>query len=613
MIFTAEDSVWKKYGYLLRSYMVGERSTVAVGIFFGALAGLLAGFGLPLMLESVLPVVFRGDPLPGPIQAWLDAHTTPEKAPEFTMWAAAILLPLLMMARGTATFLNSYLLTKAGLRILEKLRVALFSRLQELPLAFHERHKRGELINHVIGNTGTLQGNLIAILNDLIIQPLTLLAALSYLIYKAVENEEAAMLLVNLGITALCIPLIKKAATKMVRKTRQIVDTYADLTSIVEENLNAQREIRAFNLEEMQTATLRGRIRELISHSIKFAAWAQSVGPLIEIITATALAWSLYMGCRDGLTLSQFSAIAMAFYWCYAPVKTLGGLQNLVRTTGVIFDMVMDVMNAKDETPEPAEPAPLPAPKGDVSFRNVSFEYVPGSPVLKNIDINVPAGQIVALVGPSGSGKTTFINLICRFYDVQQGSVLIDGVDVRSLSREDRTRAVGLVSQFPVLFRESIRENIRLGRPDADDEAVLRAARAAYVHEFAEQTPEGYDRFLAEGGEGLSGGQRQRISIARAFLKNAPILILDEATASLDMKSEAAIQQSLERLAHGHTTFIIAHRFSTIRMATRILVFDDGRIVGDGTHAELYATSPLYRELYDRQAAQPSNDKEVQP
>jgi subfamily B ATP-binding cassette protein MsbA len=244
-----------------------------------------------------------------------------------------------------------------------------------------------------------------------------------------------------------------------------------------------------------------------------------------------------------------------------------------------------------------------------VDFENVSFSYVPDTPVLKDITVHVPAGQIVGLVGPSGSGKTTFINLICRFYDPNKGSVKLDDVDVRNISRDDRTRSIGLVSQFSALFRDSIRENIRMGRPEADDDAVAKAASMARVDEFVDSLPEGFDHVLGEGGGGLSGGQRQRVSIARAFLKNAPVLILDEATSALDMRSEAAIQDSLDELAKGHTTFIIAHRFSTLRMAHRILVFDGGKIVADGTHAELYESCMLYRGLYDEQVQQ---DKEVE-
>ena len=216
----------------------------------------------------------------------------------------------------------------------------------------------------------------------------------------------------------------------------------------------------------------------------------------------------------------------------------------------------------------------------------------------------------MGLVGPSGSGKTTFINLICRFYDVSAGCVKLDGVDVRQITREQRTRSIGLVSQFSALFRDSIRENIRVGNPKADDEQVYAAAQKARVDEFVESMEEGYDRMLGESGCGLSGGQRQRVSIARAFLKNAPVLILDEATSALDMKSEAAIQRELEELARGHTTFIIAHRFSTLRMAQRILVFEAGRIIADGAHDELYETCQLYRALYDEQVQQAQQEKE---
>ena len=293
------------------------------------------------------------------------------------------------------------------------------------------------------------------------------------------------------------------------------------------------------------------------------------------------------------------------FTFCYDPIKRLGSVVNQAQLMQVGIKGIESLLYAKDETPEPATPVSLPKQiKGDVEFRNVSFSYVKGTPVLRDISVSVAAGQIVGLVGPSGSGKTTFINLICRFYDPCSGSVCLDGVDVKDITREDRTRNIGLVSQFSALFNDSILENIRQGRAGATDDEVKAAATLAKVDEFADSLPGGYNYMLGESGSGLSGGQRQRVSIARAFLKNAPVLILDEATSALDMRSEAAIQDSLEKLAQGHTTFIIAHRFSTLRMAQRILVFENGRIIADGTHRELYESCMLYRGLYDEQVQQ---------
>ena len=238
---------------------------------------------------------------------------------------------------------------------------------------------------------------------------------------------------------------------------------------------------------------------------------------------------------------------------------------------------------------------------GTVEFRGVSFSYGNGRDALSGVSVRVPAGQTVALVGPSGAGKTTFTSLISRFYDATEGAVLVGGVDVRDAAKSDLRSKIALVPQHAVLFRGTIRENIRLGREGATDAEVELAAHEAAMDDFASGVPGGLDAKLGDLGEGVSGGQRQRIAVARAFLKDAPILILDEATSALDSESEKVIQDNLEKLARGRTTFIVAHRFSSVRIARRILVFSRGRIVGDGTHDELYASCPLYRELYDRQ------------
>ncbi len=613
-----EEAIWPVFRPVLQRYVRPVRIWLALGIMAGIVAAATSGFGLPFMTQYVFPVVF-GETAP---PEWLTAWLTP-RIPEgvsleqATLWAAAMLVPLVMALRGIATYLNSYLLTKAGMVMLVRLRSDLFARLQWLSFSFHDRNSRGELMTTVLQFTQNLQQQMVTVLNDIIIQPMTLVAALAYLVYAALSSDESAILLGNLLITCGCVPLVRFIGRRLLKQMREALSGMGIITATVEETFNAQREVRAFNLQERQTELLREGIRFYNVRLMRMAAWRQAMSPAIEIVSALALSYALYQGCSDGLTLEQFSAIAFAFYFCYDPIKRLGTVSNTCVVMAQIVKAMNAILNAKDETPEPAEPKHLPKPApGAVDFENVTFSYTRKTPVLRDINVHVPAGQVVALVGPSGSGKTTFINLICRFYDVQKGRVSIDGVDVRDLSRAERTQAIGLVSQFSALFRDTILENIRIGRPDATDEEVKAAGDRAHVTEFTDTMPEGYKRMLSEGGGGLSGGQRQRVSVARAFLRNAPILILDEATSALDMRSEAYIQASLEELAHGHTTFVIAHRFSTIRMAQRILVFDAGRIVADGTHQQLYDTCMLYRNLYDEQVsreAEENKDSKEEP
>lgn len=609
-----ERSAWAVIAPVVRKYVLGSRRItwlVVLGVLAGMLAAAASGFGLPFMIRYVFPVVFGEAQPPAPIHAWLEAHVPAEDMADAILWSAALLIPFIMAVRSIATYLNAYLLTKAGMLALSDMRTDTFARLQWLSFSFLDRNRRGELMTVVIQYTQNIQQGIITILNDVLIQPFILVAAVGYLLFAALTSHESSMLLGNLIISAAVIPVIHFVGKKLVKHVRKSLMGMNIITATIEETLSAQREVRAFNLEKRQEGLLQDAIRYFNRVLMRIAVWQQLLTPLVEIVTALALSFALYRGAQDGLTLEQFTAIATAFYFCYDPVKRLGATANCCQMVRVGIEGVNKVLLAKDETPEPAAPQPLPQPtQGAVEFRNVNFSYVEDTPVLRDISVSVPPGQVVALVGPSGSGKTTFINLVCRFYDPDSGSVSIDGVDVRNLTRADRTRAIGLVSQFSALFRGTIRENILVGNPDADDAAVERAAERARVNEFALEDPAGYDRMLEEGGSGLSGGQRQRVSIARAFLKNAPILILDEATSALDMKSEAAIQGSLQELAQGHTTFIIAHRFSTIRMASRILVFESGRIVADGSHARLYESCVLYRHLYDEQVRQEKHGKE---
>jgi subfamily B ATP-binding cassette protein MsbA len=334
---------------------------------------------------------------------------------------------------------------------------------------------------------------------------------------------------------------------------------------------------------------------------MKIVKYAQALTPAIEVLSAVGIAATLVFAHRMGVKWETFVSILVALYMCYEPIKKVGALNSELRRGEASLDRLEVVLNEPVMIADPAQPVTVGRLRGDLSFEQVSFAYDGDNRALRDVSVRIPAGTVCALVGPSGAGKTTFANLVPRFYDATAGTVKVDGVDVRALRLSDLRRNIALVSQEPVLFNDTIFNNLQLGREDATRDEVMAAAIDAHADDFIRTLPNGYETTVGERGALLSGGQKQRVAIARAFLRNAPILILDEATSALDSDSEAAVQDALRKLVAGKTVLIIAHRFSTIRDATLILVFDQGRITATGDHAALYAGNALYKSLYDRQ------------
>jgi subfamily B ATP-binding cassette protein MsbA len=379
------------------------------------------------------------------------------------------------------------------------------------------------------------------------------------------------------------------------------------LNAVVTEGLQSPMEIQAYNLQPSLTQRFTNSVRSIFRLSMKTVKYQSFVNPVIEFISAIGFMAALYFGVKNGMDIGVFTAMGAALYMAYEPVKKLSILNAVWKMGSASLERLEQVLDAEDSVPQPAQPAALPGGPAEIVFEKVGFTYQPreagSEPSVALVDVNVRfrPGEVVALVGKSGAGKSTFVALIPRFYDPTTGRVAIGGVDVRSADKATLRDRIALVPQMPVLFNASIAENIRMGRLNATDEEVRAAAQKAFVADFINTLPQGYDTIVGERGASLSGGQRQRIAIARAFLKNAPILILDEATSALDSESEQKVQQALKELVQGRTTFMIAHRFSSISLATRVLVFEEGRITGDGTAEELKRTHETFRRMTDLQ------------
>ncbi|MBP6508019.1 MAG: ABC transporter ATP-binding protein [Opitutaceae bacterium] len=567
-------------------YVRAVRGQITAAIVYGAIYGLTSGFGLPSLIKYVFPPIFdhEGPPLDN-----------------VTVWLIAGSVPLIFLLRAVSGYLNSYYVQLAGVRILEALRLDYFKKLQLLPLSFVQRKQTGDLISRGLSDTAQLQFALTQVANDGVKQPMALIGALIFLLSQAFSSHGVTLVLVSLAVVPLTVLPIRYVGRKVLKRADVMQAQLAGVTSHFTENLSAAREVRAFSLEQHETTRFARATAALVDAQMKIVKYAQALSPAIEVLSAIGIALTLIAAHASHVPWEVFLAVLTALYVCYEPIKKIGALNSELNRGEASLARLEFVLHEPISIADPAQPVPVARLRGELAFNAVGFSYGGDAPALEAVSVCIPAGTVCALVGPSGAGKTTFANLVPRFYEVGQGGVTIDGTDVRAMRLADLRRNIAIVSQEPVLFNDSIYQNLLLGRPEATRDEIIAAARDAHAHDFITQMPQGYDTAVGERGLLLSGGQKQRIALARAFLRNAPILILDEATSALDSDSEAAVQDALRKLVVGKTVLIIAHRFSTIRDASLILVFEKGRIVAQGNHAALYAGNPLYRSLYDRQ------------
>lgn len=583
------------------------RFRLGLGIFFGILAGLFE----PLMIATVAFVyrvifvvndatadtLFKG--IPKFARPWVDDLT---KASQVTVgehanfsWLLLALIPIVFFLRGITAYVNVYFLHWVSVRSIADLRARLFTHLLSLPASFFAQARSAELMSRLLADTEALRNTISVSIASLIKDPITLVALFIWLFW-----QEPMLTAISLLVLPLCIVPISIYSRKGRKAAAALQKQLAGLTHSMMESFTGNRIVKAYNLEDAVSREFAETATRLTSNYMRLIRAIEVPGTLLEIAGSVGVVIVLgYMLRRpdarpDG---SSFLSLVLAIITMYRPMKTLTRLHASMEQARSASERVFELLATKSSLAEPANPKRLRASGADIRFENVTFAYGEKN-VLSNINLTVKAGQLVALVGSSGSGKTTLTNLLLRFYDPTHGAIYIGDTDLREVTTKDLRDQIAIVTQETVLFHDTIRNNIALGKPGASEEQIMAAAKHAHAHDFIMRKENGYDTMIGERGVALSGGERQRVAIARAILKNAPILILDEATSALDNESERAVQAALEELMVGRTTICIAHRLSTIQKADVIVAMSNGVIAEMGTHLELLDRKGVYYNLH---------------
>ena len=515
---------------------------------------------------------------------------------------AVFVIPLIAAARFGLLFLSQYCLTWAGTKVVADLRVDILRKIQEQSMQFHGRIDVGQLMTRATGDPQMVQAVIQNMLSELARAPFEILVSIGFIVWFAVSNHMMpTLILIAVGMPAFMLPIV--GLGKVIRKwSLRSLQRNSVVGRRVHEILTCIRVVKAYDTEEFENAKYDATMRTLVGATMRSVRWGLMVAPMVETVGIFLLCGFLVWCFTSHVTIANVLPMLAPLLLIYKPVKQMSNLQVSIEVTRASLQRIWSILDVDMRLPERADAVAKPSFDDRVVFDDVSFRYdTADHDAVSHASFELPRGKMVAVVGGTGSGKTTMSGLLARFFDPREGRVTMDGVDLRDMKVADLRRLVGSVQQETILFNDTIEENIKYGSPSATHEEVVAAAKMAKAHEFIMSQPEGYARMCGEKGFALSGGERQRIAIARAILRNPPILILDEATSALDTVTERLVQEALSNLMQNRTVFAIAHRLSTIRDADLILVMEHGEIVERGTHDELYAANGVYRRLCDMQ------------
>jgi subfamily B ATP-binding cassette protein MsbA len=579
---------------LIRRLLRPYRGWVAI-IFLATSVETAMSLAAPWPLKIILDHVLGGHKAPRwlhHIAKWMPEHSVMRVAA-----LAAIASVLVALISGIASYIDNYYTESVGQWVAKDLRVYVYDHLEHLSLAYYDTHQTGTLISTLIDDIDTIQGFASSATLSILVDLLAIVGMLGLMFWL---NWDFALIAIGVGPLLLLLVARLRRATK--QAAREVRRRQSEILSVVQQGLESIRVVNAFGRQELEEQRLADASREEIVAALKARRVKSLLSPLVGVVVALYTGFVLWRGASLVLasvmtvgTLTVFLAYLKDFF---KPVRDLAKMSGTVAQAMVGIERVREILDidmAIPERPNAREPGTL---AGAIQFDHVGFAYHPNLPVLKDVSFSVAAGQFLGIVGTTGGGKSTVVSLIPRFYDVTAGSVSIDGVDVRDYKLQSMRNQIGFVLQETILFRGTVRDNIAYGRPNATEEEIIGAAKLADAHEFIGRMSKGYDTDVGDRGVTLSGGERQRIGVARALIRNAPILILDEPTGALDIESEKIVIQALGRLMKGRTVITIAHRLSTIRHADKIIVVKDGKVAEEGTHEQLLSLQGDYCELY---------------